>query len=70
MRIIKISSAKTEKLGEHIEKALRYMGKAMQCVEEMNDGDEMNERDEMEDDEDWGKVRMNNRGHRTGRNRY
>lgn len=71
MKVIKISSTKAEKLGEHIAKSLRYMGKAMQCVEEMND-EEMNERnDDMDDDDDWrDRERTNHRGHHMGRNRY
>lgn len=34
MYLIEIQDSKVEKLSEHIEKSLKHMGKAMQCVEE------------------------------------
>ena len=51
MRIIKISEKKKEKLTDCIEKMLRYGGKAMQQLEEL-DEDDMGERDD-DDPEDW-----------------
>lgn len=39
MSVIMISEDKVETLSEHIEKGLRHLGKAMQCVDEwMHDG--------------------------------
>lgn len=50
--IIEVSEDKVSGLAEHIEKALRHAGKAMQCVEEMYDGGYgYGERDR--DDDDW-----------------
>lgn len=40
---IKITSKKREKMSEHAEKALKHMGKLMQCIEELGD-DDMDER--------------------------
>lgn len=44
--IVKISQDKVSDLSENIEKALRYAGKAMQCVQDMQsmDMEEMGER--------------------------
>ena len=44
--IVKISQDKVHDLSENIEKGLRYIGKAMQCVDEMQQEDmqEMGER--------------------------
>lgn len=44
--IVKISQDKVTDLSENIEKALRYAGKAMQCVQAMQSSDmeELNER--------------------------
>lgn len=41
---IEISEKKMEDLGENIEKALKYMGKAMQCVSAAMEEGEMGER--------------------------
>lgn len=51
MRIIKITEKKKEKLTDCIEKMLRYGGKAMQQLEEL-DEDSMGERDD-DDPDDW-----------------
>lgn len=40
---IRITSKKREKMSEHAEKALKHMGKLMQCIEELGD-DDMDER--------------------------
>lgn len=53
MRIIKITEHKKDKLSEYVEKMLKYGGKAMQCLEELDD-DDMGERDEDDDDDDEG----------------
>ena len=41
---IEISEKKMEDLSEHIEKALKYMGKAMQCVSAAMEESDMGER--------------------------
>lgn len=51
MKIIKITQKKKEKLTDCIEKMLRYGGKAMQQLEELDD-DDMGERDD-DDPDDW-----------------
>lgn len=83
--IIEVSEDKVSGLAEHIEKALRHAGKAMQCVEEMYDGDygygergRYGERDEedWEDDDRMGERRygrgrgMGMRRRRDSRGRY
>lgn len=40
---IRITNKKREKMTEHAEKALKHMGKLMQCIEELGD-DDMDER--------------------------
>lgn len=63
---IKITTKKKEKMTEHAEKALRHMGKLMQCLDELEEGDmgerygnryggEMGERygNRMNEREDW-----------------
>ena len=52
MHIIEISENKMEHLGENVEKALKYMGKVMQCVEEMKEHSRMGERYEEDDEYD------------------
>lgn len=77
--IIRVKSSKMDKLSENIEKSLKYLGKAMQCVESMGDedDDEYNERnyDEGEDydmNERYNMRRGSRRGGASGRggNRY
>lgn len=41
---IKITSKKRDKMSEHAEKALKHMGKLMQCIEELGEDDDMDER--------------------------
>lgn len=41
MVTIKITTKKKEKMSEHAEKALRHMGKLMQCIEELGEDDDM-----------------------------
>ncbi|MBO5957436.1 MAG: hypothetical protein J6Q39_07770 [Bacteroidales bacterium] len=43
-KMIQIPSEKVYSLSEHIEKALRHAGKAMQCLEDMMPEHEMGER--------------------------
>ena len=62
MRIIKITESKKEKLTDCIEKMLRYGGKAMQQLEEL-DEDNMGERDP-DDPDDWDDDEM--MGYRNG----
>lgn len=40
---IRITSKKREKMSEHAEKALKHLGKLMQCIDELGD-DDMDER--------------------------
>lgn len=42
--LIEIQESKVEKLSDHIEKGLRHIGKAMQCVDEWIEGDSFGER--------------------------
>lgn len=51
MRVIKITENKREKMSDYAEKMLKYGGKLMQCIEELDEGS-MGERDEDEDDWD------------------
>lgn len=51
MRIIKITENKKEKLSDYAEKALKNMGKLMQCIEDLDDED-MGERYDDDDDYD------------------
>lgn len=44
MVTIKITTKKKEKMSEHAEKALKHMGKLMQCIEELGEDDDMGER--------------------------
>lgn len=53
MRIIKITEHKRDKLSDYAEKALKNMGKLMQCIEDL-DEDDMGERDDDDDDDDMG----------------
>lgn len=54
MRIIKITEHKRDKLSDYAEKALKNMGKLMQCIEDLDD-DDMGERyDDDDDDDDMG----------------
>lgn len=68
--LIEISEDKVDRVAEHIEKALRHAGMAMQCVEEMYDnGYGYGERERDDDPSDWrGDERMGERGY--GRGRY
>lgn len=50
MKIIKITESKKEKMADYAEKMLRYGGKLMQCLDELDEGS-MGERDD--DDDDW-----------------
>lgn len=69
--IIEVSEDKVSGLAEHIEKGLRHLGKAMQCVEEFYDGDYgYGERGRYgeRDDEDWDDDdRMGERRYGRGR---
>ena len=40
MRVIEITEDKREKLSHNVEKALKYMGKVMQCLDTLDDEDE------------------------------
>lgn len=42
--MIEIEEKKVEKMSESIEKALKYMGKAMQCIDEVMSEHDMGER--------------------------
>lgn len=58
--IIEITEDKVESLSEHLEKGLRHIGKAMQCLEEFSSGEEMGER--RMDYDDYGEEDMGRRG--------
>lgn len=76
--IIKVKSAKVDKLSENIEKSLKYLGKAMQCVESLSyneDDDYYNEREHDEDDdyemgERYNMRRSGGRPRKMNRSRY
>lgn len=40
MKVIEITEGKRDKLSHNVEKALKYMGKVMQCVESLEEDDE------------------------------
>lgn len=62
--MIQITEDKMEGLSENIKMGLRYLGKAMQCVEELGGG-KYGERDyDDDDDDDYG---MRDYGMRYGR---
>lgn len=45
MRVIEITEDKREKLSHNVEKALKYMGKVMQCLDTLDDDEEMGYRE-------------------------
>ena len=62
--VIEITEDKAERLSENIENAMRYAGKAMQCVDEMMNGG-FSERN----DDDWrDEERMGERHYSRYRN--
>ena len=67
MKIIKITEDKKEKMSDYAEKMLRYGGKLMQCIEELDEG-HMGERND--DDEDWDDDDMGYRYGGMGERRY
>ena len=69
MKIIKITEDKKEKLSEYVEKMLRYGDKAMQCIEELDEGS-MGERDDDEDDWDDDDMMGYRNGGGMGERRY
>lgn len=70
MRMIKIEESKKDKMSEYAEKMLKYGGKLMQCLEELDEGG-MGERDD-DYDEDWDDDDMmgNRNGGGMGQRRY
>lgn len=76
---IKITTKKKEKMSEHAEKALKHMGKLMQCLEELGEeemgeryGNRMGERDDWDEDDDDERMpqRMGERRRRSSSGRY
>lgn len=72
--IIEVSEDKVSGLAEHIGKALRHAGRAMECIEEMYDGEygygergRYGERDDYEDDDWRDDDRMGERRYGRGR---
>ena len=57
MRVIEISEKKRNKMADYAEKMLRYGGKLMQCLDELDEESEMGERD----DDTGYRGRMGNR---------
>ena len=55
--VIEISESKVGKLSEHIEKGLRHIGKAMQCVDEWMEGEGYGERGSMGERSQRGGMR-------------
>lgn len=53
MRIIRIEESKKDKMSDYAEKMLKYGGKLMQCIEDLDD-DDMGERYDDDDDDDDG----------------
>lgn len=45
MRVIEITEDKREKLSHNVEKALKYMGKVMQCLDTLDDDEDMGYRE-------------------------
>ena len=43
--MIEITEDKREKLSHNVEKALKYMGKVMQCLDTLDDDEEMGDRE-------------------------
>ena len=83
MYTIKITTKKKEKMTEHAEKALKHVGKLMQCLEELDEegmderygsryGSRMGERDDWDEDDDDEKMpqRMGERRRRSSSGRY
>lgn len=70
MKIIEISEDKVSTLSENIEKGLRYIGKAMQVIDDMGRGGkpEYGERWDDDDEERYERLRIEG-GSRYG-NRY
>lgn len=67
MRIIKITENKKEKLSDYAEKALKNMGKLMQCIEDLDEeDDDMGERMEDWEDDDMGERGGYGGGSRVG----
>lgn len=66
--MIEITESKASELSEHIEKSLRHMGKAMQCVEDMMEESGFGERGGMNRGSRYGNryEDMNMRGGRGG----
>lgn len=62
MRVIEITEKKRHKMADYAEKMLRYGGKLMQCLDELDEDSDMGHRD----DEDGYRGRMGNR-HPMGR---
>lgn len=70
MYMIEITEDKIDNLLEHMGKGIKYFAKAMECLEEMKDGNSR-ERDDY-DDEDYEDERYGNRSKKRygGRGRY
>lgn len=68
MYVIELSESKYDSLVEHIGKGLKCLGKAMQCLEELNDSED----DSNADDEYIRSEYMNrnNRSHNRMHSRY
>lgn len=62
MKVIEITEKKRHKMADYAEKMLRYGGKLMQCLDELDEESEMGERD----DDTGYRGRMGNR-HPMGR---
>lgn len=61
MKVIKITEHKRDKISGYAEKALKSMGKLMQCIEDLDD-DELGERYDDDDDDDDDEGYRNRQG--------
>ena len=61
MRVIRIEESKKEKMSGYAEKALKSMGKLMQCIEELGE-DEYGDRDDDWDEDDFEEDDVGQRG--------
>lgn len=72
MRVIEIREDRLHSLAENVEKMLRYAGKSMQCIEDLQVGEMMGERRDYEREYDRDEERGRYAGEMYGdrRRRY
>ena len=57
MRMIRIEESKKDKMEEHAEKAIKHLGKLMQCIEDLGDDGYGERDDDWEDDDEYEGMR-------------